>query len=235
MSSIDNSLEGGGSASASGKKGVIQLSDGNFNLTSNKELTSYPKTGTITTTGLTTTGTVFAATLSTSNLVADTITNLTVIGDATITGNAVVDGFVQGSTLSAADFIGSGDGINDLNASNVTSGTLDNLRLPGTISVSNLEATANLVVGGPVDITGTLSAGGSLTGPSLTVSGDVLGTSASLGAIDGSSVVVTGDVQGLNLTSTGTLSAAGITSSAAVNVTGTIGIGNANNGLEAVT
>ena len=296
MSSIDNSLEGGGSASASGKKGAVQLSDGNFNLTSNKELTSDPKTGTITTTGLTTTGTVFAATLSTSNLVADTITNLTVIGDATITGNAVVDGFVQGSTISstgdvivvgsltaassnvsgeskaatitstenayvtsnlgvgttdtaeykflvkdgtsnlfgvpynttglgdgktivyngsgwvydnagpadgtqngeilawdgtewsansavvvegtnvgigstqptqkldvvgnvkATDFIGSGDGINDLNASNVTSGTLDNLRLPGTISVSNIEATANLVVGGPADITGTLSA-----------------------------------------------------------------------------
>jgi len=296
MSSIDNSLEGGGSASASGKKGAVQLSDGNFNLTSNKELTSDPKTGTITTTGLTTTGTVFAATLSTSNLVADTITNLTVIGDATITGNAVVDGFVQGSTISstgdvivvgsltaassnvsgeskaatitstenayvtsnlgvgttdtaeykflvkdgtsnlfgvpynttglgdgktivyngsgwvydnagpadgtqngeilawdgtewsansavvvegtnvgigstqptqkldvvgnvkATDFIGSGDGINDLNASNVTSGTLDNLRLPGTISVSNIEATANLVVGGPANITGTLSA-----------------------------------------------------------------------------
>jgi len=52
MSSIDNNLGGGGgSASASGKKGAIQLSDGNFNLTSNKELKSDPKTGTITTTG----------------------------------------------------------------------------------------------------------------------------------------------------------------------------------------
>ena len=594
MSSIDNSLEGGGSASASGKKGVIQLSDGNFNLTSNKDLKSDPATGTITTTGLTTTGTVFAATISTSNLVADTVTELTVVGDASITGNAIVDGsvsatifdgdggilsnvqttdtlqsvttrgaittdtitvgalttsgFVQGATisstgnvnatgnlvatgsltgasatvsgqvqgatvsstghvnatgslsgasatvsgqvqgatvsstgsiiatstvtgshvntptlvvskdaqitgnltvsgglvtitstttgtnqinitnngtgpaliakqtgdepivnfldgstsvffisggeltdkdgfvglgtetpqerldvqgnivssgtisstnvatsnltvtnfhsvtgtltasnivtsnltvsnrlsggtisvsnieatanlvvggpaditgtlsaadfigsgdgindlnasnitsgtlnnarlpgtisvsnieatanlvvggpaditgtLSAADFIGSGDGINDLNASNVTSGTLNNLRLPGTISVSNVEATANLVVGGPADITGTLSVGGSLTGPSLTVSGDVQGTSASLGAIDGSSltvsgdvqgtsaslgvidgtsIVVTGDVQGLNLTSTGTLSSAGITSSDNVTITG---------------
>ena len=573
MSSIDNSLEGGGSASASGKKGVIQLSDGNFNLTSNKDLKSDPATGTITTTGLTTTGTVFAATISTSNLVADTVTELTVVGDASITGNAIVDGsvsatifdgdggilsnvqttdtlqsvttrgaittdtitvgalttsgFVQGATisstgnvnatgnlvatgsltgasatvsgqvqgatvsstghvnatgslsgasatvsgqvqgatvsstgsiiatstvtgshvntptlvvskdaqitgnltvsgglvtitstttgtnqinitnngtgpaliakqtgdepivnfldgstsvffisggeltdkdgfvglgtetpqerldvqgnivssgtisstnvatsnltvtnfhsvtgtltasnivtsnltvsnrlsggtisvsnieatanlvvggpaditgtlsaadfigsgdgindlnasnitsgtlnnarlpgtisvsnieatanlvvggpaditgtLSAADFIGSGDGINDLNASNVTSGTLNNLRLPGTISVSNVEATANLVVGGPADITGTLSVGGSLTGPSLTVSGDVQGTSASLGVIDGTSIVVTGDVQGLNLTSTGTLSSAGITSSDNVTITG---------------
>ena len=244
MSSIDNSLEGGGSASASGKKGVIQLSDGNFNLTSNKELKSDPATGTITTTGLTTTGTVFAATISTSNLVADTITELVVVGDATITGNAVVDGsvsatifdgdggllsnitvassdtlqsvttrgaittdtitvgalttsgFVEGATVSstgqviATDFIGSGDGIDDLNASNVTSGTLNNARLPGTISVSNIEATANLVVGGPADITGTLSAGGSLSGASATVSGQVQGaTISSTGSIIATSTV----------------------------------------------
>ena len=153
MSSIDNNLGGGGgSASASGKKGAIQLSDGNFNLTSNKELKSDPKTGTITTTGLTTTGTVYAATISTSNLIADTITDLTVIGDASITGNAIVDGFVQ-----ATDFIGSGDALTDLNASNVTFGTLSNAHLPGTISVSKLEASSNLYVSGPADITGTLS------------------------------------------------------------------------------
>ena len=305
MSSIDNSLEGGGSASASGKKGVIQLSDGNFNLTSNKDLKSDPATGTITTTGLTTTGTIFAATVSTTSLIVDTLTeSLTVVGDASITGNAIVDGTISttgnayfssnvgvgttdtaeykflvndgtsnlfgvpvsssglstgkaivydgngwvygnagpangtqigeilawdgtewsansavvvegtnvgiGSTqptqkldvagnVKATDFIGSGDALSDLNASNVTSGTLSNSRLPGTISVSNLEATANLVVGGPADITGTLSVGGSLTG---------------------SSVTVTGDIQGLNLTSTGTLSAAGITSSDNVTITG---------------
>jgi len=307
MSSIDNSLEGGGSASASGKKGVIQLSDGNFNLTSNKDLKSDPATGTITTTGLTTTGTVFAGTVSATSLIVDTLTeSLTVVGDVSITENATVDGTISttkvdisqtlttawatvsgtltavsitgtsasiageieagtlsstgnayfssnvgigttdtaeykflvndgtsnlfgvplsssglstgktlvydgsgwiydnagpadgtqtgeilawngtewsansavvvegtsvgiGSTqptqkldvigsVKATDFIGSGDGIDDLNASNVTSGTLNNARLPGTISVSNLEATANLVVGGPADITGTLSA-----------------------------------------------------------------------------
>ena len=348
MSSIDNSLEGGGSASASGKKGVIQLSDGNFNLTSNKDLKSDPATGTITTTGLTTTGTVFAGTVSATSLIVDTLTeSLTVVGDVSITENATVDGTISttkvdisqtlttawatvsgtltavsitgtsasiageieagtlsstgnayfssnvgigttdtaeykflvndgtsnlfgvplsssglstgktlvydgsgwiydnagpadgtqtgeilawngtewsansavvvegtsvgiGSTqptqkldvigsVKATDFIGSGDGIDDLNASNVTSGTLNNARLPGTISVSNLEATANLVVGGPADIIGTLSVGGSLTG---------------------SSVTVTGDIQGLNLTSTGTLSADGITSSDNVTITG---------------
>jgi len=96
MSSIDNNLGGGGgSASASGKKGAIQLSDGNFNLTSNKELKSDPKTGTITTTGLTTTGTIWASTISTSNLVADTVENLTVVGNAYVTGDATVDGTIS--------------------------------------------------------------------------------------------------------------------------------------------
>src|SRR6056300_1346233 len=106
MSSIDKNLGGGGgSASAAGKKGAIQLSDGNFNLTSNKELKSDPKTGTITTTGLTTTGTIWASTISTSNLIADTISELTVIGDASITGDATVDGFVQAATISSTEHI----------------------------------------------------------------------------------------------------------------------------------
>jgi hypothetical protein len=406
MSSIDNSLEGGGSASASGKKGVIQLSDGNFNLTSNKDLKSDPATGTITTTGLTTTGTVFAGTVSATSLIVDTLTeSLTVVGDASITGDATVDGTISttkvdisqtlttawatvsgtltavsitgtsasiageieagtlsstgnayfssnvgigttdtaeykflvndgtsnlfgvplssvnlaagktlvydgsgwdydnaggivdgtqsgeilvwggsewsansavvvegtsvgiGSTqptqkldvigsVKATDFIGSGDGIDDLNASNVTSGTLNNARLPGTISVSNLEATANLVVGGPADITGTLSASdfigsgdgiddlnasnvtsGTLNNArlpgtisvsnleataNLVVGGpvDITGTLSVGGSLTGSSATVTGDIQGLNLTSTGTLSADGITSSDNVTITG---------------
>ena len=228
MSSIDNSLEGGGSASASGKKGAVQLSDGNFNLTSNKELTSDPKTGTITTTGLTTTGTVFTATLSTSNLIADTITGLTVIGDATITGNAVVDGFVQ-----ATDFIGSGDGLTDLNASNVTSGTLNNDRLPGTISVSNIEATANLVVGGPADITGTLSAAdfiGSGDGindlnasnvTSGTLNNDRLPGTISVSNLEATANLVVGGPADI----TGTLSASSITTTDLL-INGTLTTGN---------
>jgi len=394
MSSIDNNLGGGGgSASASGKKGAIQLSDGNFNLTSNKELKSDPKTGTITTTGLTTTGTVYASTVSATTLIVDTLTeSLTVVGDASITGDVIVDntlttgwatvsgtltavsitgttadisGEIKAGTLSstgngyfssnvgvgttdtaeykllvkdgtsnlfgvpyntsglsegktivydgsgwvydnagpadgtqtgeiltwdgtewsanstvviegtsvgigstqptqkldvvgnvkATEFIGSGAALSGLNASNVTSGTLSNSRLPGTISVSNLEATANLVVGGPADITGTLSASsiiGSGAGIStLNASNVTSGTlsnsrlpgtisvsnleatanlvvggpaniagSVSAGAIDGSSLTVTGVVQGLNLTSTGTLSSAGITSSDNVTITG---------------
>jgi len=328
MSSIDNNLGGGGgSASASGKKGAIQLSDGNFNLTSNKELKSDPKTGTITTTGLTTTGTVYAATLSTSNLIADTITELTVIGDASITGDATVDGFVQAATISstgnayissnlgigttdtaeykflvkdgssnlfgvpydttgladgktivyngsgwvydnagpadgtqtgeilawdgsewsanstvvvegtsvgigttqptqkldvagnvkATYFIGSGDALSNLNASNVTSGTLSNARLPGTISVSNLEATANLVVGGSADITGTLSVAGLTSSENITVTGN---NTLSAFNLRTSNLYITGPAD-----ITGTLSASSITTSDLL-INGTLTTGN---------
>ena len=362
MSSIDNNLGGGGgSASASGKKGAIQLSDGNFNLTSNKELKSDPKTGTITTTGLTTTGTVFAATVSATSLIVDTLTeSLTVVGDASITGNATVDGTIStakvdisgtlttawasvsgtltatsitgtsanlageikagtlsstgngyfssnvgigttdtaeykflvndgtsnlfgvplsatglstgktivydgsgwvydnagpadgtqtgeiltwngsewsansavvvegtnvgiGSTqptqkldvignVKATDFIGSGDALSDLNASNVTSGTLSNNRLPQKISVSNLEATANLVVGGPADITGTLSSAGITSSGDITVTGN---NTLSASNLRTSNLFVTGPAD-----ITGTLSAAGITSSGDITITG---------------
>ena len=90
----------------------------------------------------------------------------------------VVGNILATGTISALDFIGSGDGINDLNASNITSGTLNNNRLPGTISVSNIEATANLVVGGPVDITGTLSAAGITSSAAVNVTGTVSASGA---------------------------------------------------------
>jgi len=159
MSSIDNSSDFDGGIVASGKRGVIQLSDGNFNLTSNKDLKSDPVTGTVTTTGLTTTGTVFAATVSTSNLVADTITNLIVVGDATITGNAIVDGTISSAGLTSSENITITGAGNYLSSSGVTA--------------SNINATSNLYVTGPADVTGTLSAL-SMTTPRLSVSDHVL-------------------------------------------------------------
>ena len=87
---------------------------------------------------------------------------------------------------------------------------------------SNIEASnviaSNLVQGSIV------SATSSLTGVSLTVSGDVQGASASLGVIDGTSVVVSGTAQGLNLTSTGTLSTAGLTSSSTITASANVKI-----------
>jgi hypothetical protein len=85
------------------------------------------------------------------------------------------------------------------------------------IEVSNVIA-SNLVQGSIV------SATSSLTGVSLTVSGDVQGASASLGVIDGTSVVVSGTAQGLNLTSTGTLSTAGLTSSSTITASANVKI-----------
>ena len=114
--------------------------------------------------------------------------------------------------VKATDFIGSGDALTDLNASNVTSGTLDNARLPGTISVSNLEATANLFVTGPADITGTLSAAGITSSQDITVTGN---NTLSASNLRTSNLFVTGPAD-----ITGTLSAAGITSSQDITVTG---------------
>jgi alpha-tubulin suppressor-like RCC1 family protein len=237
MSSIDNSLEGGGSASASGKKGVIQLSDGNFNLTSNKDLKSDPATGTITTTGLTTTGDAIASfflgdggllsnvsgggstptlqevttqgatttdTVSVGGLTSSAPVNVTgtISSSSTVTGtNLVVSGTAQGlnltstGTLSAAGITSSDHVIitgadKSLTASNVSTSnlTVSNRLSGGTISVSNLEATANLVVGGPADITGTLSAAGITSSADTTVTGTL---TASANVASGGNVVAT--------------------------------------------
>ena len=85
------------------------------------------------------------------------------------------------------------------------------------IEVSNV--IASILVQGSI-----VSATSSLTGVSLTVSGDVQGASASLGVIDGTSVVVSGTAQGLNLTSTGTLSTAGLTSSSTITASANVKI-----------
>ena len=54
--------------------------------------------------------------------------------------------------------------------------TVSNRLSGGTISVSNIEATANLVVGGPVDITGTLSAAGITSSAAVNVTGTISAT-----------------------------------------------------------
>jgi alpha-tubulin suppressor-like RCC1 family protein len=160
MSSIDNNLGGGGgSASASGKKGAIQLSDGNFNLTSNKELKSDPKTGTITTTGLTTTGTIWASTISTSNLVAETVEDLTVVGNAYVTGDATVDGTISTTKVDI-------------------SGTLTSawVTVSGTLTATSITGTSANIAGeikaGTLSSTGDIVATGSLSGASLSITGD---------------------------------------------------------------
>ena len=214
MSSIDNSLEGGGSASASGKKGVIQLSDGNFNLTSNKDLKSDPATGTITTTGLTTTGTVFASTVSATSLIVDTLTeSLTVVGDASITGNAVVDG-----SVSATIFDGDGGLLSNITVA--LTDTLQSVTTRGAVTTDTITVgaltTSGFVQGATISSTGQVIATGSLTGASATVSGQVQGATVSstgqviaTGSLTGASLTVSDQVQGATVSSTGHVIATG--------------------------
>tara|TARA_R100001163_G_C5063804_1_gene201186 strand:+ start:289 stop:1461 length:1173 start_codon:yes stop_codon:yes gene_type:complete len=59
--------------------------------------------------------------------------------------------------VSASDFYGGGANLTSLNASNVSAGTLDNARLPATISVTNITASslvsASLFYGGGANLT----------------------------------------------------------------------------------
>jgi len=74
-----------------------------------------------------------------------------------------VDGTISATdnlTISGADKILT---VSNIETSNLT---VSNRLSGGTISVSNIEATSNLVVGGPADITGTLSVGNTITSSS---------------------------------------------------------------------
>ena len=157
-------------------------------------------------TNLTATGTLSSAGITSSDNVTISGANKILTVSNISTSNLTVTNFHSTTgTISTSN----------INTSNLT---VSNRLSGGTISVSNIEATANLVVGGPADVTGTLSAAGITSSAAV----NVTGTISSSSTVTGTDVVVSGTAQGLNLTSTGTLSAAGITSSAAVNVTGTI-------------
>ena len=78
------------------------------------------------------------------------------------TGNIKATGFVT-----AYSFVGYGTGITNINASNISDGTLDNARLPSNISVSGIITASNGFAG---NVNGTASLASGLTGtPSITV------------------------------------------------------------------
>lgn len=65
------------------------------------------------------------------------------------TGNLVIVG-----SVTAASFAGAGSSLTSLNATNISSGTLDNARLPAAISVTTLDA-SNDISGNELNIVGT--------------------------------------------------------------------------------
>ena len=79
--------------------------------------------------------------------------------------------------ITASSFVGSGASLTTLNASNISSGTLDNSRLPSNISVGFVTAT-------------TFS--GSLTGTATTAQGLTGTPNITVGTIDGSSLNISG-------------------------------------------
>ncbi len=65
------------------------------------------------------------------------------INTTTLTHTLTVAGDISASiNISASDFYGGGANLTSLNASNVSAGTLDNARLPATISVTNVTASS---------------------------------------------------------------------------------------------
>ena len=91
-------------------------------------------------------------TLPTGNFQVGTAVTINNTGNATYTGIVTAAGFAGVGTISAASFVGSGSGLTSLNASNISSGTLSNDRLPSNISVAGI-VTASSFVGVGSDLT----------------------------------------------------------------------------------
>src|SRR5690606_37803701 len=77
------------------------------------------------------------------------------------------DNVTVGGTITA-----NGSGLTNLNASNLSSGTVPSDRLPSTIG-GNKTFSNNVTVGGNADISGTLAVGGAATFAASTFSGTV--------------------------------------------------------------
>src|SRR5690606_35256984 len=100
--------------------------------------------------------------------------SLTVAGGVTAGGTLAVGGaatFSNNVTVSGT-ITGNGSGLTNLNASNLSSGTVPSDRLPSTIG-GNKTFSNNVTVGGNADISGTLAVGGAATFAASTFSGTV--------------------------------------------------------------
>ena len=132
--------------------------------------------------------------------------NFTVYGDASIKDNLTV---TEGDLILTSGDINASSGIitassfdGDLNATDLTSGTVNNSRLPATISVTNVNATT--LTG---SLTGTATTASSLTGsPSITVT-DISASDISASDISASNITLTGIVTASDVSVTGIVTA----------------------------
>jgi hypothetical protein len=136
-----------------------------------------------------------------------------------VSGNVVASNIIGGSPLTLSS------------DSNVNVTGPGGLLVTGPVNVGGTISSTGAVSGTSATYTGqvkgaTLSVSGLLTGASLTVTGDVQGSSASLGAIDGASLTVTGDVQGttasLGVIDGSSLSVSGLVQGGTVSSTGQV-------------
>jgi len=127
--------------------------------------------------------------ISASNVSSGTLNNARLPQSISITGIVSAVGSISaGQSITSGSFYGSGIGITQVNASNISSGTLDNARLPQNISVSGI------VTAGVVSINN-----GNITG----VSNISVGSSTTSGSFYGSGIGIT-QVNASNISS-GTL------------------------------
>lgn len=101
------------------------------------------------------------------------------------TGDIKVTGIVT-----ASSFVGSGIGVTQINASNISSGTLSNSRLPSNISVGIVTATTRFFGNLTGDVTGTASTAQSLTGSPNIVVTNITATNSNVTGISTISTIM---------------------------------------------
>jgi len=154
--------------------------------------------------------------------------NFTVYGDASIKDNLTV---TEGDLILTSGDINASSGIitassfdGDLNATDLTSGTVNNSRLPATISVTNVNATT--LTG---SLTGTATTASSLTGsPSITVT-DISASDISASDISAS------DISASNITLTGIVTASDVSVTGIVTATTELNVGSGGTALTALS
>jgi hypothetical protein len=176
-------------------------------------------------------GNIFATINSVGNILVMSTTGISVIGNASVTGNVIGGNVNTAGIVSATGNVNSGNVnagignfvtvIGNANASSLTSGTVPSDRLSGsyTINISgNASGTAATITDAAqpnITSVGILS--------SLSVSGNIVGGNVNTGGV----VSATGNIRGSNLTTPGNVSATGnIVTTAAISATGNITGGN---------